>query len=88
MPRKAKPKEPNPTPSQPPKRTKEKDISWDKNPAWIHTAISFLTQNPELRIKLFSDSTQKATKDGRKKIQGHVAKINWWAKVAEDIYAR
>ncbi|KAJ7064164.1 hypothetical protein C8F01DRAFT_39937 [Mycena amicta] len=45
-------------------------ILWDKNPDWTWIAISVLKDDSSLRLKLFSDSTQDANSEGRRKTVG------------------
>ncbi|KAJ7848962.1 hypothetical protein B0H14DRAFT_2313774, partial [Mycena olivaceomarginata] len=55
------------------KKERASNIPWADNPGWIGKAIEYLTDNPQFRLKLFSDSTEDATKEGRKKHQGNRA---------------
>lgn len=61
-------------------------IPWADNPAWISKAVDHLASTPEFRIKLFSDSTEDASTEGRKKLQGKESKINMFSKLAEVIF--
>ncbi|KAJ7869579.1 hypothetical protein B0H14DRAFT_2288693, partial [Mycena olivaceomarginata] len=61
-------------------------ISWADNPGWVTKAVNYLTDNPSFRIKLFSDSTEDATNDGRKRIVGKESKINMYGTLAHEIF--
>ncbi|KAJ7754749.1 hypothetical protein B0H14DRAFT_2979084 [Mycena olivaceomarginata] len=61
-------------------------ISWADNPGWVTKAVNYLTDNPSFRIKLFSDSTEDATNDGRKRIVGKESKINMYSTLAHEIF--
>ncbi|KAF7366981.1 hypothetical protein MSAN_00956800 [Mycena sanguinolenta] len=63
-------------------------IPWGENPLWISTAVEYLTNNPEFRLRLFSDSTEEATKEGRKKQQGKESKINLYGTLADAIFQK
>ena len=54
-----------------PKRKCALEIQWAKDHNWTYTLIAYLTDHVEFCIKMFSDSTADATKDGRQK---HTAK--------------
>ncbi|KAF8198227.1 hypothetical protein K438DRAFT_1538273, partial [Mycena galopus ATCC 62051] len=54
-------------------------IPWADNPDWVAKAVKYLTNNPAFRIKLFSDSMEEATKEGRKKYVGKESKINMYS---------
>ncbi|KAJ7050203.1 hypothetical protein C8F01DRAFT_1179733 [Mycena amicta] len=53
-----------------PKKQRALAILWDKNPDWTWIAISVLKDDSSLRLKLFSDSTQDANSEGRRKTVG------------------
>ncbi|GLB38029.1 hypothetical protein LshimejAT787_0410800 [Lyophyllum shimeji] len=59
---------------KPKKKARAKPLSWADNPSWTQRAIVHLTNDPSFRIKLFSDSTVKAKKEDRNKIQNHDGK--------------
>ncbi|KAJ7930833.1 hypothetical protein B0H13DRAFT_1594850, partial [Mycena leptocephala] len=61
-------------------------IPWADNPEWISKAIEYLTDNPAFRVKLFSDSTEDATNEGRKKVQAKESKINMYGTMCEDVF--
>jgi hypothetical protein len=61
-------------------------ISWVDNPGWVTKAVNYLTDNPSFHIKLFSDSTEDATNDGRKRIVGKESKINMYGTLAHEIF--
>ncbi|CAK5274958.1 unnamed protein product, partial [Mycena citricolor] len=60
------------------KRTKGDSVPWGKNPSWIAKAIEYLTNNPEFRMKLFSDSTSDAAAQSRAKVQGKETKVGMY----------
>ena len=43
------------------------DIQWAKNPDWTYNLIAYLGDNVNFHLKLFSDLTADATKEGRTK---------------------
>ena len=47
-----------------PKVKRSPDIQWAKNPNWTYTLIAYLTDHVAFRLKLFSDSTADATREG------------------------
>ncbi|KAF8990401.1 hypothetical protein BDQ17DRAFT_1255848, partial [Cyathus striatus] len=49
-------------------KAREPSLPWEKNKDWTVRALTYLTDNPTLRIKLFSDSTSKAKEEGRRKV--------------------
>ncbi|KAJ7862093.1 hypothetical protein B0H14DRAFT_2740782 [Mycena olivaceomarginata] len=61
-------------------------ISWADNPGWVTKAVNYLIDNSSFRIKLFSDSTEDATNDGRKRIVGKESKINMYGTLAHEIF--
>ncbi|KAF8121497.1 hypothetical protein K438DRAFT_1442961, partial [Mycena galopus ATCC 62051] len=61
-------------------------IPWADNPDWVAKAVEYLTNNPAFRIKLFSDSTEEATKEGRKKHVGKESKINMYSTLADHVF--
>ncbi|KAJ7302155.1 hypothetical protein DFH08DRAFT_759748 [Mycena albidolilacea] len=62
------------------------EIPWAKNPDWLAKAVEYLTNNPAFRIKLFSDSTEDATSEGRKKHVGKESKINMYSTLAQHVF--
>lgn len=59
-------------------------LSWTD--ARTERAISWLEDNPVDRQKLFSDSTQAAKDQGRKKVMGKTPKAHFYAKIAEAVF--
>ena len=43
-------------------------VMWQANPQWTDTLIMFLSENPDTRLKLFSDSVKLAKAQGRAKV--------------------
>lgn len=85
MPRKsrAKPKED----VDAPKHKRAPDIQWAKNPDWTFTLIEYLGDHVAFRLKLFSDSTADATKEGRPKHTAKDGKVQQYAVLAKHIFA-
>ncbi|KAJ7443069.1 hypothetical protein B0H11DRAFT_2204324 [Mycena galericulata] len=54
-------------------------VNWVQNPQWTRSIITYLTDNPPFRIKLFSDSTADAKQDGRAKLVGKDGKPQQFA---------
>ncbi|KAK7022515.1 hypothetical protein R3P38DRAFT_2532783 [Favolaschia claudopus] len=48
-------------------RSNGTQVNWMKSPHWTHSMATYLTENPDFRRKLFSDSTAAAKKEGRQK---------------------
>ncbi|KAF8322355.1 uncharacterized protein EI90DRAFT_2912648 [Cantharellus anzutake] len=48
--------------SRPPK------IQWDSNERWTYRLIDYLSNNLDVRLKMFSDSVKDAKKQSRKKV--------------------
>jgi hypothetical protein len=61
-------------------------IPWAKNPDWLAKAVEYLTNNPAFCIKLFSDSMEDATSEGRKKHVGKESKINMYSTLAQHVF--
>ena len=89
MPRKsrAKPKEDVDAQVDAPKSKRSPDIQWAKNPDWTYTLISYLGDHVSFCLKLFSDSTADATKEGRAKHTAKDGKIQQYAVLAKHIFA-
>ena len=89
MPRKsrAKPKDVDLESLNAPKPKRSPDIQWEKNPDWTFTLISYLGNHVSFRLKLFSDSTADATKEGRMKHTAKDGKIQQYAILAKHIFA-
>ncbi|KAF8320652.1 hypothetical protein F5887DRAFT_847443, partial [Amanita rubescens] len=78
----AKPKEDVDAPR--PKRAP--DIQWAKNPDWTFTLIAYLGDHVSFRLKLFSDSTADAAKEGRAKHTAKEGKVQQYAVLAKHIF--
>lgn len=61
-------------------------LRWDDNPAWTFKIIEYLTDNPDFRRKLFSDSTREAKGERRKKQQGKDQKVQMHATLAAYVF--
>ena len=89
MPRKshAKPKEDANVDVDTPKAKRAPDIQWAKNPDWTYTFIEYLGDHVDFHLKLFSDSTADATKEGRMKQTAKDGKVQQYAVLAKHIFA-
>jgi hypothetical protein len=63
------------------------EIHWAKNPHWTFTLIEFLGDNVGFRLKLFSDSTADAVREGRPKLTAKESKSQQHAILAKHIFA-
>ena len=70
-----------------PKSKRAPDIQWAKNPNWTYTLIAYLGNYVSFRLKLFSDSTADATKEGRAKHTAKDGKVQQYATLAKHIFA-
>ena len=70
-----------------PKIKRAPDIQWTKNPDWTYTLIAYLGDHVSFRLKLFSDSTADATKEGRPKLTAKDGKIQQYTVLAKHIFA-
>jgi len=70
-----------------PKTKRAPDIQWAKNPDWTFTLIAYLGDHVSFRLKLFSDSTADATKEGRAKHTAKDGKAQQYAVLARHIFA-
>lgn len=63
-------------------------IQWEGKDYTYRTnlLISFCRDNPDLRLKLFSDSTQDAIEQGRTRKQMSANKDNYYKNVAEHVF--
>ncbi|RDB30745.1 hypothetical protein Hypma_005994 [Hypsizygus marmoreus] len=59
------------------------NIEWVKNPDWTW---SLITHHPTFHIKLFSDLTQDANKEGRNKAVAKDGKLQQYAVLAKHIF--
>jgi hypothetical protein len=70
-----------------PKRKRAPEIQWAKNPDWTFTLITYLGDHLSFRLKLFSDSTADAAKEGRPKQTAKDGKVQQYAVLAKHIFA-
>ncbi|KAF8522020.1 hypothetical protein JB92DRAFT_2558186, partial [Gautieria morchelliformis] len=68
------------------KKKRAPDIKWDSNHAWTHSLIQLLIDQPDLRRKLFSDSTRDAKDNNRRKLQAKDQKIHLHGVLAKHIF--
>ncbi|KAJ7836701.1 hypothetical protein B0H14DRAFT_2589599 [Mycena olivaceomarginata] len=54
-------------PSVKPGKPQRQLVNWVKNLQWTHSLVAYLCAHPDVRRKLFSDSTAEAKKEKRKK---------------------
>ncbi|KIJ30952.1 hypothetical protein M422DRAFT_92853, partial [Sphaerobolus stellatus SS14] len=67
---------------------KSKWILWDSNSAWTLSVIEYLTDNPNFRCKLFSDSTREAKESGQKKNQDKDGKSQMHLVLAAEVFGK
>ena len=70
-----------------PKRQRAPEIHWLKNPNWTHTLIAYLGNHVAFRLKLFSDSTADAVKEGRPKHTAKEGKAQQYGVLAKHIFS-
>ena len=87
MPRKSHAKPKDNVDLEAPKSKRAPDIQWAKSPDWTHTLISYLGDHVSFRLKLFSDLTADATKEGRIKHMAKDGKNQQYAILAKHIFA-
>ncbi|KAF8334746.1 uncharacterized protein EI90DRAFT_3014987 [Cantharellus anzutake] len=63
-------------------------VQWLENPHWTDRLVSYLLENPNVRLKLSGDSIQTAKAEGRLKISNGEKKKDYWAAIAKDIWDR
>ena len=63
------------------------DIQWAKNPDWTYTLIAYLGDHVAFCLKLFSDSTADATKEGRMKYMAKDGRAQQYAVLAKHIFS-
>lgn len=68
-------------------KKKREQVNWAKNPKWTDTLVEYLCDNPSFRIKLFSDSTAEAKKEGRAKQVAKDGKAIQCGVLAKHIFA-
>ncbi|TEB22154.1 hypothetical protein FA13DRAFT_1603989, partial [Coprinellus micaceus] len=61
-------------------------IEWKKNPAWTDILVEYITNHPEFRAKLFSDSNADAAKAGRGKLVGKDSKASLHQTLAAHVF--
>ena len=86
MPRKSRAK-PKDVDADTPKSKRAPDIQWAKNPDWTYTLIAYLGDHFSFRLKLFSDSTADATKEGHMKHTAKHGKVQQYAVLTKHIFA-
>ena len=69
-----------------PKVKRSPDIQWAKNPDWAYTLNAYLGDHVAFRLKLFSDSTADATREGRVKHTAKDGKVQQYAVLAKHIF--
>ena len=62
-----------------PKVKRAPDIQWAKNPDWTYTLIAYLGDHVAFCLKLFSDSTADATREGHVKHTAKDGKVQQYA---------
>ena len=87
MPRKSRAKPKEDVAADAPKSKRAPDIQWAKNPDWTHTLISYLGDHLSFCLKIFSDSTADATKEGRMKYTAKDGKNQQYAVLTQHIFA-
>jgi hypothetical protein len=87
MPRKSRAKPKEDVDVDAPKSKRAPDIQWAKNPDWTFTLVAYLGDHVAFRLKLFSDSTADATKEGRMKHTAKDGKAQQYAELAKHIFA-
>ena len=65
---------------------KPPNIEWVKHPEWTWSLVTYLTDHPIFRAKLFSDSTADAAREGRPKAQAKEGKSFQYATLAQHIF--
>jgi hypothetical protein len=62
-------------------------VNWIQNPVWTSSLITYLTNDPPFRIRLFSDSTADAKQQGRAKLVGKDGKQQQYAVLAAYVFS-
>ncbi|KDQ58039.1 hypothetical protein JAAARDRAFT_129474 [Jaapia argillacea MUCL 33604] len=68
------------------KKTRVKPVEWNEHPEWTNKAIAYLIQFPAFCIKLFSNSTLDANKDGWRKLTAKDPKNQLYAELAKAVF--
>jgi hypothetical protein len=63
------------------------EIQWTKNPDWTFALIEYLGDNVGFRLKLFSDSTADAVREGRPKLTAKDSKGHQHGLLAKHIFS-
>ncbi|KAF9461341.1 hypothetical protein BDZ94DRAFT_1124759, partial [Collybia nuda] len=63
-------------------------VSWRSNPQWTDKMVAYLSELPDFRRKLFSDSTGAARKESRWKVTAKDGKAQQYAVLADAIFAK
>ncbi|KAF8343046.1 uncharacterized protein EI90DRAFT_823622 [Cantharellus anzutake] len=61
-------------------------IQWDFNERWTDRLIEYLSNNPDVRLKMFSDSVKDARKESRKKVVGSKLKVEYYRQIARAVF--
>lgn len=69
------------------KGTKAAKIYWDKDTSRTDRLIEYLNDNPEDRQKLFSDSSQDAKAESRRRRVAKGSKNVFYAKIADAVFS-
>jgi len=87
MPRKSRAKPKEDVDVDAPRAKRAPDIQWVKNPDWTFALIAYLGDHVAFRLRLFSDSTADATKEGRAKLMAKDGKAQQYGVLAKHIFA-
>jgi hypothetical protein len=61
-------------------------IQWAKHPEWTDDLVGYLSENVNFHIKLFSDSSANAAKEGRAKLTAKDGKSQQYEVLAKHIF--
>ncbi|KAF8336303.1 uncharacterized protein EI90DRAFT_156889 [Cantharellus anzutake] len=61
-------------------------IQWDFNERWTDRLIEYLSNNPDVRLKMFSDSVKDARKESGKKVVGSKPKVEYYRQIAQAVF--
>ncbi|KAJ6540369.1 hypothetical protein B0H19DRAFT_864045, partial [Mycena capillaripes] len=61
-------------------------VNWAKNQQWTDQLVAYLSDNPDFRRKLFSDSTAAAKKEKRPKLVAKDGKVVQYGVLAKHIF--
>ncbi|KAJ6548524.1 hypothetical protein B0H19DRAFT_1074377 [Mycena capillaripes] len=71
---------------EPPGKPQRQLVNWAKNRQWTDSLVTYLSDNPDFRRKLFSDSTAEAKKEQRLKLVAKDGKSAQYAVLAKFIF--